>query len=130
MKAVHWVSSTLDDLRAMPEQVRQEVGFTLWAAQNGDKAVNAVPMVGFGGAKVLEVVIDEQRGTYRAVYTVKFAKAIYVLHVFQKKSRRGVSTPQPDIRLIHTRLKIAEHHYKDNYDAAIRREGGSHERGA
>ena len=72
-------------------------------------------MVGFGGAKVLEVEIDDDGNTYRAVYTVKFAKAVYVLHAFQKKSRKEISTPKPDLDLIRRRLSNAEKHYRQNY---------------
>jgi phage-related protein len=129
MKPVHWMGSSLADLQALPEDVRSEVGFSLYAAQLGDKAMNAVPMVGFGGAKVLEVVIDEDGGTYRTIYTVKFLRAIYVLHVFQKKSKRGISTPQPDIRLLRMRLNSAERHYRATYEKITWKERG-HERGA
>jgi phage-related protein len=95
----------------------------------GEKAMNAVPMVGFGGAKVLEVVIDEDGDTYRTVYTVKFLRAIYVLHVFQKKSKKGNATPRPDIRLLRIRLTNAERHYRATYEKVERKER-SHERGA
>lgn len=122
MKPVHWVASTLKDLKAFPEAVRQEVGFSLHLAQQGGKAVNSVPMVGFHGAKVLEVVIDEQGNTFRAVYTVKFTKAVYVLHAFQKKSKKGIATPKPDIDLINTRLKAAEDHYKQTYSVKAKQE--------
>ena len=115
MKPLNWVGSSLDDLRTFPIDVRKEAGYCIHLAQLGDKALNAVPMVGFGGAKVLEVVINDDGNTYRAVYTVKFAKAVYVLHVFQKKSRKGISTPKPDLDLIHRRLSNAEKHYRENY---------------
>jgi phage-related protein len=122
MKPVHWVGSTRKDLKAFPEAVREEVGFSLYLAQQGGKAVNAVPMVGFKGAKVLEVVIDEQGDTFRAVYTVKFSKAVYVLHAFQKKSKKGIATPKPDIDLINTRLKAAEEHYRLMYPVKTKQE--------
>ena|ERR1700731_1427553 len=108
MRPVHWIGSTLDDVKELPEDVRREVGFSLWVAQQGHKAVNAVPMVGFGGASVLEVIIDEEGDTYRAIYTVRFPEAIYVLHAFKKKAKRGSSTPQADMGLIRKRLKTAE----------------------
>jgi len=129
MKPVHWMGSSLADLCELPEEVRSEVGYSLYAAQLGDKAMNAVPMVGFGGAKVLEVVIDEDGDTYRTIYTVKFLRAIYVLHVFQKKAKRGIATPQPDIRLLRIRLNSAERHYRATYEKAQWKERG-HERGA
>ena len=111
MKPLFWIGSSRNDLCEFPEDVRREAGFSLHLAQKGDKALNAVPMTGFGSAKVLEVVIDNRGNTYRAVYTVKFAKAVYVLHAFQKKSRKGIATPKPDIDLIRRRLAAAEHDY-------------------
>jgi phage-related protein len=122
MKPLHWVSSTKKDVLAFPEDVRQEVGYTLYLAQMGDKGLNAVPMVGFGGASVLEVVIDDDGNTYRAVYTVKFAKAVYVLHAFQKKAARGIATPQRDMDLIRSRLRLATEHYADTYEKVERKE--------
>jgi len=118
MKPVHFIGSCLKDLKKFPEDVRSEVGFTLFLAQTGDKAINAVPLVGFGGANVLEVVIDYDKDTFRAVYTVKFSEAVYVLHTFQKKSKRRAATPKPDINLIRERLKAAEAHYKATYGRA------------
>lgn len=122
MKPVHFMGSSREDIKKFPEDVRSEVGFTVYLAQQGDKALNAVPMVGFGGAKVLEVVIDEGGDTYRAVYTVKFAKAIYVLHAFQKKAKHGIGTPKPDMQLIHKRLQSATAHYKATYENVERKE--------
>ncbi|WP_287959608.1 type II toxin-antitoxin system RelE/ParE family toxin [Filomicrobium sp.] len=115
MKPLHWMGSTRKDIKNFPEDVRSEIGFTLYLAQNGDKALNAVPLVGFGSTKVLEVVIDDDGDTFRAVYTVKFADAVYVLHAFQKKSKRGKQTPKPDLDLIKRRLKAAEIDYKSKY---------------
>ena len=74
---------------------------------------NAKPLKGFGGASVLEIVEDNDGDTYRAVYTVKFPLAVYVLHVFQKKSKKGMATPKRDLDLIDERLKRAESHYQD-----------------
>lgn len=83
-------------------------GVALFAAQLGEMPPEAKPLRGFGGAAVLELVDDYNHGTYRAVYTVRFATAVYVLHAFQKKSKRGIATPQPEIELIRGRLKTAE----------------------
>ncbi len=121
MKPLHWVSSTRKNVRQFPETVREEVGFALYLAQMGEKGINAVPMLGFGGASVLEVVIDADGNTFRAVYTVKFAKAIYVLHAFQKKSKRGIATPRPDSELIRSRLTLARKHYADTYEHSERK---------
>ncbi|MBR0930651.1 type II toxin-antitoxin system RelE/ParE family toxin [Bradyrhizobium diazoefficiens] len=129
MKPLHWIGSSLKDLRDMPEGVRQEAGFAIHMAQKGDKAANAIPLVGFGSAKVLEVVIDDDGDTYRAVYTVKFAQAVYALHVFQKKAKKGIKTPLHDINLVKARLKAAELHYKENYEKTDQKEI-AHDRGA
>jgi phage-related protein len=115
MKPLHWIGSCLKDVRKFPEEVRGEVGFAHYLAQKGDKASNAVPMVGFGGANVLEVVISEGGDAYRVIYTVKFAEAVYALHAFQKKSTKGRKTPRPDLNALHERLKQAEVHYREKY---------------
>ena len=126
MKPLHWVGSSLKDLRNFPEEVRSEVGYSVYLAQVGDKATNAVPMLGFGSAKVLEVVIDEDGDTYRAIYTVKFRHAVYVLHAFQKKSKKGIATPKPDLDLIKTRLKAAEDHHEKHYKVERREKSNEH----
>jgi phage-related protein len=77
-------------------------------AQRGDKHDAAKSLKGFGGAGVLEIVEDDVGGTYRAVYTVKFAEAVFVLHCFQKKSKNGIATPKEDMDIIRARLKVAE----------------------
>lgn len=87
------------------------MGFALYQAQVGGMSERAKPLKGFGGASVVEIVENDQSGMYRAVYTVRFETAIYVLHAFQKKSRKGIKTPQDDIELIGRRLKIAEQDY-------------------
>lgn len=107
-KAVRWIGSSRDDLRACPEPVRNRVGGALWEAQTGGKAPFAKPLKGFGGAGVLEVVEDFDGNAYRAVYTVRFATAVYVLHVFVKKSTRGIATPQREIDIVRERLRRAE----------------------
>ena len=107
-KPVEWIGSSLKDLRALPEVVRETLGFALYLAQIGDKHVAAKPLKGFTGAGVLEVVEDFDGDTFRAVYTVRFASAVYVLHVFQKKSKTGIKTPKSEIDLVRQRLKVAE----------------------
>ena len=96
----------------MPDDVQDTFGFALHMAQEGKKHEQAKPLRGFGSAGVLEVVEDFRGDTYRAVYTVKVGKAIYVLHCFQKKSTHGIETPKPDMDLIRERLKAAETHAK------------------
>ena len=114
-KPLFWIASSLADIRDFPVDVKKTMGFALAQAQEGDKHIDAKPLKGFGGAGVLEIVEDEAGSTYRAVYTVKFAKAVYVLHAFQKKSRHGIATPKADVELIRQRLKIAESDYEDRF---------------
>ncbi|MGB7190904.1 MAG: type II toxin-antitoxin system RelE/ParE family toxin [Acidobacteriaceae bacterium] len=93
---------------AMPDEVQQAFGFALYSAQIGLLHPDAKPLKGFGSAGVLEVVEDRRGDTYRAVYTVRFADAVYVLHCFQKKSKRGIQTPKREIDLIRERLREVE----------------------
>jgi phage-related protein len=110
-KPVRWVGSSREDLRDFPEEVRRRVGGALWDAQLGLKASYAKPLRGFGGAGVLEIVDDFDGDTYRAVYTVRFAGVVYVLHAFQKKSRRSIATPKTELDLIKQRLMRAQAEY-------------------
>ena len=112
VKPVIWMGSSLRDLRAMPEAVRRDIGQALYTTQQGDTDPAAKPLKGFGGARVMEIVERDPSGAYRAVYTVEFADAVYVLHVFQKKSKRGIATPKQDIDLIRRRLAEVERDYR------------------
>ena len=94
LKPVVWMGSCRDSLRAFPPQVRSDIGHALYAAQQGETDPAAKPLKGFGGASVMEIIDRHDTNTYRAVYTVRFAGAVYVLHAFQKKSKRGIATPQ------------------------------------
>ncbi|WP_137940436.1 type II toxin-antitoxin system RelE/ParE family toxin [Chitinivorax sp. B] len=105
IRPLSWVGSAKKDLAAMPEDVQDTFGYALHLAQAGSKHSQAKPLKGFKGAGVLEVVEDHQGDTYRAVYTVRYATAVYVLHCFQKKSTSGIATPKPDMDLIEARLK-------------------------
>ncbi len=113
LKSLFWVGSSRADLRAFPEEVRHVIGFALYQAQAGGKHIAAKPLKGFGGAGVLEIVEDHDGSTFRTVYTVKFAGAVYVLDAFQKKSKKGSKTPQRDIDRIKKRLKTAEQEYQE-----------------
>lgn len=112
IKPLAWIGSAYKDLTAFPNPVQRAMGYSLYLAQIGDKSVHAKPLSGFGGAGVLEIVDDHDGDTYRAVYTVRFAEVVYVLHSFQKKSRRGIQTPRQEIELVKTRLKMAEEEYR------------------
>jgi len=123
-KPVEWMGSSLRDLRSFPKAVRTTFGQALFDAQTGHKHPGAKPLKGFGGAGVLEVVEDDDGNTYRAVYTVKFAGIVYVLHAFQKKLKSGIRTAASDIVKVRARLKDAEKHYanwKEEQDRESRR---------
>jgi phage-related protein len=107
-KPLEWIGSSLKDLMALPADVRRFFGYALSLAQAGDQHDAAKVLKGFGGAGVLEVVENDVGGTYRTIYTVKFEEAVFVLHCFQKKSKRGIATPKEDMDIIHARLKVAE----------------------
>lgn len=107
-KPLEWIGSSYRDLMALPPGVRRRFGYALSLAQMGDRDDAAKVLKGFGGAGVLEVVEDDAGGTYRAVYTVKFAEVVFVLHCFQKKSKSGIATPKADMDIIRARLKVAE----------------------
>jgi len=111
-KPLFWVGSSKKDLLVMPDDVVDVFGFALHMAQIGKKHEQAKPLRGFGGAGVLEVVEDYMGDTYRAVYTVKIADAIYVLHCFQKKSKQGIETPKQEMDRVRDRLKAALAHAK------------------
>lgn len=115
-RPLEWAPGTLNSIRKFPKEVRTTFGRALYLAQVGDKHPRAKPLKGFGGAGVLEIVEDYDRNTYRAVYTVRFKDAVYVLHLFQKKAKHGIETPLADIRLIKERLRWAEqrHDQKEN----------------
>src|SRR5215210_636127 len=108
LKPLVWVASAKKDLLSLPADVVDTFGYALHLAQTGKKHDQAKPLTGFGSAGVLEVVEDWRGNTYRAVYTVRLAAAVFVLHVFQKKSKRGIATPKQDLDLIKDRLKLAE----------------------
>ena len=101
-----WLGDTLATLRSFPQEVRDEMGYGLYLAQIREKYSEAKPLKRFGPG-VLEIIADHRGDTFRAVYTVRFAERVYVLHVFQKKSKKGIATPQPEIELVRQRLKRA-----------------------
>jgi phage-related protein len=109
LKPLIWIGLSRQEFRAMPDAVKSRMGYALYLAQQGDKHRSAKPLKGFGGAGVVEIVTDHSGATFRCVYTVRFAGAVYVLHVFQKKSKAGRATPNPDLRLIERRLRDAQH---------------------
>ncbi len=114
-KPLHWVGSAKKDLLALPDEVIDNIGYALGAVQLGATPTLAKPWKGEGSG-VLELVENFRGDTFRAVYTVRFSHAVYVLHCFQKKSPSGIRTAQSDIDLIHERLKLAQQHYKVHYE--------------
>jgi phage-related protein len=113
-KPLIWAGSSKEDLMSFPDAVRRGIGRALSVAQFGGKHPSAKPWKGEGPG-VLEIVEDHRGDTYRAVYTVRFAQAVYVLHTFQKKSTRGIATSRRDKDLIARRLKAAQLEYEGIY---------------
>src|ERR1022692_4708464 len=115
-KPVWWVGSSRKDLKAFPKPVQRNVGQALYAAQCGEEYPSVKALKGFGGPTVLEIVAPYDRDTFRAVYTGRFGDAIYVLHAFQKKSKKGIATPQKEIELVKQRLAAAERNYRERHN--------------
>ena len=113
VKPVLWVGSSKSDLMDMPLEVVTDFGYGLYQAQIGAHPDIAKTLSGFGGASTVQLMLDHRSGTFRVVYTVKFTDAIVVLHAFQKKSKSGIATPKKDVKLIRSRLKLAEQLYKE-----------------
>jgi len=112
LKRVRWIGTSLRDLRSFPRPVRIDIGHALFTAQEGKTDPAAKPLKGFGGASVIEIVVSHLGNAWRAVYTVRFQDAIYVLHVFQKKSTKAIATPTREIERIRQRLAEAERDYR------------------
>jgi phage-related protein len=113
-KPLHWIGSAKKDLLGFPDAVIDEMGYALGAVQLGAMPPQAKPWKGEGSG-VLELVESHLGNAYRAVYTVRFRQAVYVLHCFQKKSPDGIRTAQSDVKLIHDRLNTAQAHYKEHH---------------
>jgi phage-related protein len=113
-RPLHWIASSKRDLLAFPPGAIRDIGIALGSVQYGGHPASAKPLKGFGPG-VLEIVEDDRGGTFRVVYTVRFRKAAYVLHAFQKKSPSGMRTAQQDLELIGERLKAAARDYEARY---------------
>ena len=114
-RPVIWMGDSLARLHAFPRTVQDQVGYAIYLAQVGAKHPHAKPLKGLGPG-ILEVVADDRGGTFRAVYTIRFQERVYVLHAFQKKSKKGIATPQPDMALLKQRLAraVALHAAREN----------------
>ena len=112
-RPVRWIGSSRRDLKGFPKAVQRHIGQALYAAQRGEEYPTAKALKGFGGRSVLEIVANHDTDTWRAVYTVRLRDAIYVLHAFQKKSKKGGATPKQDVNLIVRRLAAAEWDHKE-----------------
>jgi phage-related protein len=121
LKPCLFIGASRRELKALPEEVQDEIGHALYEAQCGNKPVSNKPLKGFGGSGVLEIVENFDGNTYRAVYTVRFAAAVYVLRAFQKKSKTGVATPKAEIELIRARLQAAEDDHRKRFQAGARK---------
>jgi phage-related protein len=123
-KPVHWIGNSLKELKQFPEDVMGVMGYAIHLAQIGQKHPRAKPLKGFRGAGVVEMIDDFNTDTYRTVYAVRYAGAVYILHAFQKKSKKGIETSQQDIDLVNKRLALAEDHWNKNYLKPLKKETG------
>lgn len=114
-KPLEWVAGAHADYRQLPQDVQRQFGFELGYVQVGGMPAGAKPLHGFGSADVQQLSASDEGGTCRTIYTVRFEKAVYVLHAFAKKSKSGIRTPKQDIRLIETRLAQAAWLYRKKY---------------
>ena len=114
LKPVEWIGSSKSDLKRFPSPVQGRMGFAIYRAQLARPHRDAKPLKGFGSG-VVEVVARHDGDTFRAVYTVRFQGAVYVLHAFQKKAKRGIATPKQELDLVRQRLAAAERHYRDTH---------------
>lgn len=115
VKPLNWVGSSYRDFTRFPAQVQDEMGFALYRAQIGERHPSAKPLKGFGGGGILELLGRHEGDAYRAVYTVRFAEEVYVLHAFQKKSKKGIATPKSETDVIRRRLKAAQQDYSARF---------------
>jgi phage-related protein len=111
LRSITWMGSPLDDLKKLPMAVQHEIGFSLHQVQEGKTPSNAKPLKGLGSG-IVEIVSDHNKNTYRTVYAVKLGDDVYVLHVFQKKSKHGIATPKQEIELIKSRFALAKNDFK------------------
>lgn len=114
-KEIIWVGSAKKDIMSLSDSVKRVMGYALRLAQMGFKHDDAKVLKGFHGATVIEIIADDEAGTYRGVYTTGFKEVIFILHVLQKKSKSGIATPKKEIDLIEARLKQAEEIYREYY---------------
>ena len=114
-KRLVWIASSRRDFIDFPGEVKSEIGYAMFLAQCGGRHRKAKTFKGAGDAGVVEIVDDHRGDTFRAVYTVRFASVVYVLHAFQKKSKKGIATPKADIRVIEQRLSAAQHLHEDDH---------------
>jgi len=124
IRPLNWVGGSYRDYVRFPRPVQEEMGFALYLAQAGDRHPIAKTIKGFGGGGVVELATLHDGDAFRTVYTVKFADEVYVLHAFQKKSKRGIATPRSDIDLVRRRLKAAEEDYLSRHRPAANRAKG------
>jgi phage-related protein len=108
LKPVEFIGSSKKDLSGFPNAVKQDIGHALFVAQQGSHAPSVKTLHGFAGGSIVEIVEDHDGDTYRCVYTTRLKRSIYVLHAFQKKSKRGRQTPKHEIDLVRARLREAE----------------------
>ena len=113
IKEIYWIGQSLKDLKKMPKAISETFAYGIRVAQQGGRVLNSKILKGFGNAKLIELKESDRSGTYRLIYTVEMKEIIFILHVFQKKSKQGIATPKKEMDLIESRLKLAKEIYKD-----------------
>lgn len=121
VKRLFWIASSNKDLEKFPMTVKNTMLFALGLAQKGEKHSSAKPFKGFGGTSVMEIVQRGENGTFRVLYAIKFEDAVYVLHAFQKKSKKGIKTPKQEVDLIHARYKQAILHNEELMKSRVKK---------
>ncbi len=115
LKPLEWIGSSKADLKQFPDSVQDRMGFAIYQAQAGLRHRDTKVLKGFGSG-VLEIVVRHDGNAYRAVYVVRFEAAVYVLHAFQKKAKRGIVTPRKEIELVRNRLGAAKRHHRETLE--------------
>lgn len=129
MKNTIFLGTSKDNILDFPVEVRKEIGFAIYTAQGGGKAINATPLICFKGSGVVEIISNHSGDTFRSVYTTRFGNTVYVLHAFQKKSKSGVATPPKELEMVRRRLKQAEIHYLEELKKEAETKNGRQQTG-
>jgi phage-related protein len=125
-RKIRFLGGSLETLRGFPARVKKEIGFSLNAEQFGERAINVMPLTGYGSSKVRQIICNHMGDTFRGVYTLQFEEIVYVLHVFRKKSKAGSKVPNEDRAILDQRLKQAKADWALNFGGQKEKAGERH----